>query len=100
MGWERSGDSLSTGPIHRSLSSCAWDPSLVEGSKAAFHKGGTVRHPVPQTVSGDDEAPGPMPPGQREFTLFSWFQRNTGVERPLAKRAMRQFMPRGINPPR
>ena len=67
MGWERSGDSLSTGPIHRSLPSCAWDPSLVEGSKAAFHKGGRSVTRFRRLYQEMNEAPGPMPPGQREF---------------------------------
>jgi hypothetical protein len=30
-----------------------------------------------------NEDPRLMAPGEHEFTMFSWFHRNTGVERPL-----------------
>ena len=44
--------------IHRSLTLCAWDPSLVAGCKAVFHKSRGI---TPSPGSADcmkNEAPG------------------------------------------
>ncbi len=95
--WKRRGfKEARTCPRHR------FQIAHIVRSKAVFHKSrqlfGTpslrFRRLYDERCSRTDTLP-----GEHEFTLFSRFQRNTRAERPLAKRAMRQFMPYGINPP-